>query len=297
MGGFMGLFARRGVSQHGRLGEGRSRPGGSEVRRSQGPGWLLCNPTCGLCKRRLLRTAQLVSWGRGSRWGWGRRVQPLTTSRDGARRSFSSPNSIDQEADVAPPPPNLAQIYPCQPRGARQPVPCPPLRLIPRCVERFLSQLLPFLHGNTAAPSLLYGCEARQRGRSCFPPWAWHRPTGSGCSRSQAGAPEPGSIVLSWGCPWEEAVGWEGAGVGERSTPCLPPRHPPPHARAGHGALGAPGWFQLWSPWGELGGGRGRGGMHMHCLQHPPVCSRRLWLRSHTQWHPPSEEGPLSLPG
>lgn len=89
-------------------------------------------------------------------------------------------------------------------------------------MERFLSQLLPFLHGNTAAPSLLYGCDARQRGWSCFPPCAWHCPTGSGCSGGQAGALELGSIVLSWSCYREEGVGWEGAGVGESSTPPSP---------------------------------------------------------------------------
>lgn len=160
-------------------------------------------------------------------------------------------------------------------------VPCPRLRLIPPCVERFLSQLLPFLHGNTAAPSLLYGFDARERGRSCFPRHSQHHPTGSGCSRGWAGATKLGSIMPSRGCSREEGCWLGGCWGGREEHPPSPTRassSSSPSARAGQGALGPPGWFQLQSPWGELGGGGGTGGICTYFPQHQQLCGGRLWL-------------------
>lgn len=161
-------------------------------------------------------------------------------------------------------------------------VPCPRLQPIPPCVERFLSQLLPLLHGNTAAPSLLYGFDACERGRSCFPQRARHRPAGSGGSRGWAGAPEPGSIAPSWGHSREEGC-WLGRcwGGGEEHplSPTQASSSSSLSAGAGHGAFGSPGWFQLWSAWGELGGGGGTGGMCTCFPQHRQLGGGWLWLR------------------
>lgn len=98
------------------------------------------------------------------------------------------------------------------------------------------------------------------------------------CSQGQAGATEPGSITPSLG------RSWEGAG-GERGAP--PISHlgilsSSPSPRAGHGARGSPGWFQLRGPRDRQ---RDRRDVHAvpaaaATLQH------RLWLGGCTQRYP-----------
>lgn len=240
----------------------------------------LLQPSRRLCKRWLLRTAQLVSWSRGSRRGWGRKARLLTIHRDGERRSFSSPNSIDREADVAPPPPNLAEIYPSQAPGARQSPALISDRFLPAWKGFFLGCFLSSMATQLLPPSykvLIHtsGAGAASRGLSDTVPRArgapgpWQVPSSRGASRRTGAA------------LGKRGVGQEGAGVGERSIPGSPTQassSSSPSAGAGHGAHGPLRWIQLWRPWGELGGGGGTGGMCTCFSQHPQLCGSRLWL-------------------
>lgn len=239
----------------------------------------LLQPSRRLCKRWLLRTAQLMSRSRGSRRGWGRKARLLTIHRDGERRSFSSPNSIDREADVAPPPPNLAEISPSQPPGARQSPALISDRFLPAWKGLFLScflssmaTLLPpsykvLIHTSGAGASSrgVPGTVPRARGA----PGPWQMP------------PSRGASCRTGAALGKSGVGREGAGVGERSIPGLPPEHPPPHPPLpeqdteptvlwGGFSSGGPGESS------EVGGGTG--GMCTCFSQHPQLCGGRLWL-------------------
>jgi len=196
---------------------------------------------------------------------------------------FHPPAPIDQEADAAPPAPNLAEVCPCQPRGAWQSPALGSDRFLPArkgfSLSCFLSsmatRLLPPFH---TAPM------QHKRGQSCFPR----------CSRHH---PSPGASCRAGAAVGKGSVGWEGAGVGERSIPRLPPRHPPPHPplpELGMGSSIPLGWFQLWSPQGLLGGGGGMAGTDTCFPQHPQLCGSRLWVPGGI---PAAGGVPLSIPG
>lgn len=192
---------------------------------------------------------------------------------------------------MASPPPNLAEIYPSRPRGAWQSPALLSGWILPARKGFSLSCFLPSM-----ATQLLHPSYMALMLWSGFPRCAWHRPGGLGWS---PGATKQGSITPSRGC--SGAGCWLGGCWGGREE------HPPsptqasssssPSVPAGHGALGPPGWFQRWSPWGELGGGGGTGGMRTYFPQHRQLCGGRLWSGGHSRWHPPSGEGPLSIPG
>lgn len=258
----------------------------------------LLQPSRRLCKRWLLRTAQLMSRSRGSRRGWGRKARLLTIHRDGERRSFSSPNSIDREADVAPPPPNLAEISPSQPPGARQSPALISDRFLPAWKGLFLScflssmaTLLPpsykvLIHTSGAGASSrgVPGTVPRARGA----PGPWQMP------------PSRGASCRTGAALGKSGVGREGAGVGERSIPGLPPEHPPPHPPLpeqdteptvlwGGFSSGGPGESS------EVGGGR------VGCARAFPsthnFVAAGFGSGGHPRWHPPEGEGPHSIPG
>lgn len=239
----------------------------------------LLQPSRRLCKRWLLRTAQLVSRSRGSRRGWGRKARLLTIHRDGERRSFSSPNSIDREADVAPPPPNLAEISPSQPPGARQSPALISDRFLPAWKGLFLScflssmaTLLPpsykvLIHTSGAGASSRGVPGTVPRARGAPRPWQMPPSRGASCRTGAALGEERCWPRRCWG--GREEHPWSPTQASSSSSPS---------AGAGHGAHGPLGWIQLWRPWGELGGGGGTGGMCTCFSQHPQLCGGRLWL-------------------
>lgn len=237
----------------------------------------LLQPSRRLCKRWLLRTAQLMSRSRGSRWGWGRKARLLTIHRDGERRSFSSPNSIDREADVAPPPPNLAEISPSQPPGARQSPALISDRFLPAWKGLFLScflssmaTLLPpsykvLIHTSGAGASSRGVPGTVPRARGAPGPWQMPPSRGASCRTGAALGEERCWPRRCWG--GREEHPWSPTQASSSSSPS---------AGAGHGAHGPLGWIQLWRPWGELGGGGGDG-WDVHVLFPAPTT---LWRQA-----------------
>lgn len=123
-------------------------------------------------------------------------------------------------------------------------------------MERFLSQLLPLLHGNTAAPSLLYGfdaleqlpavCPASSRGFRVLPaPGRCHR---AGEHRSEPG-PLSGRGMLAG-----KVLGWE-RGASPVSCPGILLLIP--LCQSGAWSPRSPGVASVLEPRGELGGGVG----------------------------------------
>lgn len=121
------------------------------------------------------------------------------------------------------------------------------------------------------------------------------------------GAPGAGQVPPSRGASrragatlGKRGVGWEDAGEGERSIPCLPPKHPPPHPSLPERGMepSVPrGGFSSGAPGESSEAAEGRVG----CARAFPSTDNLVAAGSGsggcTRWHPHGGEGPLSIPG